>query len=878
MSKIYEVKNSIVFENNFAEVTICKNDGTVEEIIDKTTGKSIKGDAQKPFIYLLNKEDELYPCKGLTLNGNTITAEFEQGKFDVEVKTFDNYFTFEVTSPIPSSVYKAGIAHLNFEYDYTDKENTGAVSVAMTVPARTVHFPNAYAKETLFLVYPHLEDVGAKCGIIIAPIVKHKDIIKELCLTIDRNKGLVSSMGGAWSRDTRIPFSNYTIQSGMSTEFMMENLPYYKQIGVDQIDIHKGINTFRQGDFKFMKHDSPAQFKKEVADVYEKEGIALSLHTYSCYIEYTATDILTVPEYQKQIKVNEYYTLADDISNDAAFVPTLESTDHVPDEFHGYMIECPFLLIDEEIIHIGKGKNGFEVVQRGACGTTPAPHKKDSEVRFLECFYSGFCPDLNSDLFLQIARNTAKAYNEGGFKMIYLDALDGIIHNCDGHNEYWYYSTKFICELLKYCNTDPILEQSAFIPSYWASRGRIGAWDVCRHGYKPYNEKHAKSNMQYIDSYNAPTMGWYHYYPNDEKEPGNVHVKYEHWDTVNHFGALSVMYDFSTVFNNTGKDHLVRYAGVKRNILLYKKYDDLRKAQYFSEDYRKKLIANPFEKELIEKRGKKFSFVEKSYQVEKLYDLNDDARSTKLFKNPFGAQVPFIRIEALMSTLERNPLVLLPLDEDKDLLTQNLTADFSGYLNLSNYLAKKVRVYGNGKGGKICIKANGGPRNNAPNYQAFIIDIDFKGWRDYVLIEDDNGERTDHGFEIKENEHHVYRSPYQHDKNTRYLIQTEGDMDGVRMSSVIAYEHLYDVLKNPTVKIGDMEIMFECELMSSDFIEFDGKEAKVIDRYGNEKKIWFKSNLKAPRGKFKATLTAKSLNRATPRAQITLGFTGKEIK
>ena len=89
---------------------------------------------------------------------------------------------------------------------------------------------------------------------------------------------------------------------------------------------------------------------------------------------------------------------------------------------------------------------------------------------------------------------------------------------------------------------------------------------------------------------------------------------------------------------------------------------------------------------------------------------------------------------------------------------------------------------------------------------------------------------------------------------------------------------IFVILKNPTVKIGDMSIMFECELMSSDFIEFDGKTAKVVDRYGNEKSIWFTSNLKAPRGRFKAELTAHALNRCTPRAQLTFGFTGKGIK
>ena len=98
------------------------------------------------------------------------------------------------------------------------------------------------------------------------------------------------------------------------------------------------------------------------------------------------------------------------------------------------------------------------------------------------------------------------------------------------------------------------------------------------------------------------------------------------------------------------------------------------------------------------------------------------------------------------------------------------------------------------------------------------------------------------------------------------------------MSSITACDHVYEILKNPTVKIGEQWIMFECELMSTDFIEFDGKTAKVVDRYGNERPVWFTGDFKAPRGKFKAELVARALNRGTPRAQLTFGFTGKEIK
>jgi hypothetical protein len=98
------------------------------------------------------------------------------------------------------------------------------------------------------------------------------------------------------------------------------------------------------------------------------------------------------------------------------------------------------------------------------------------------------------------------------------------------------------------------------------------------------------------------------------------------------------------------------------------------------------------------------------------------------------------------------------------------------------------------------------------------------------------------------------------------------------MSNVSIRRQVYNVWKNPTVKIGDEEVMFECELMSTDFIEYDGKTAKVIDRYGNEKEIWFDGNITAKKGKFKVSLGGVSLNACPINAYLTLGFTGREVK
>ena len=99
------------------------------------------------------------------------------------------------------------------------------------------------------------------------------------------------------------------------------------------------------------------------------------------------------------------------------------------------------------------------------------------------------------------------------------------------------------------------------------------------------------------------------------------------------------------------------------------------------------------------------------------------------------------------------------------------------------------------------------------------------------------------------------------------------------MSSIRACRQVYNVVKNPTVTIGKESVMFECELMSTDFIEWDGETAKVIDRYANEKTIWFQGTVTAPKGKYKATLTCQSsLNNCPVNAYLTIGTKGNIIK
>jgi hypothetical protein len=131
VTEIKELKSSIVLENNYAKIVISKKDSSVESIIDKKTNKDIKGEDTN--FFSLRTRDEEIPVKRLSLNGNIITVEAESGSFDVEVKAFDSYFTFEIMTDLPKGTFEAYVAHAKYNYDYTDKQNTGACAIALTI-------------------------------------------------------------------------------------------------------------------------------------------------------------------------------------------------------------------------------------------------------------------------------------------------------------------------------------------------------------------------------------------------------------------------------------------------------------------------------------------------------------------------------------------------------------------------------------------------------------------------------------------------------------------------------------------------------------------------------------------------------------------------
>ena len=865
---------NLILENKYVRIEFFKNNFLVKSVYDKTNQKEITGDEVPFFTLFSDNETEKLP-ESVDFSGNVFTINTKDGSFDVSVRVNETHFVFEVLSHLPKNIYKAHIAHIKYNYDFINKQNAGAIGIAMTWWANPMFFPDAKGKESYFeVLYKKTE--GAKYALIVAPIKEHKDIIKEVNKAIDRNNGIVNEKGGVYSREYQLNSGNIITDFDSSPSWLNENIPYYKSMGVDIIDYHKNFFgndlTFRQGDFKPLAYESNEEFKKNVSDVLTRHSMYTSLHTYAHYIDYDCDTLLSDVNKQKDLKILKTYTLAEDIEMEDGVIKLLEDTGELTSEDRFFDRNTPFFLAGNEIIRFEKNDDGIKIQKRGVAGTKVIKHKKGEKIHQLAGEFFCLSTVPGSDLFFEIARLGAKAYNEGGYEAMYIDAIDGLGFETENRSEAAFYASAFTCELLKHCKKMPILDHSTTYPGLWAARSHGNCFDTPYRGYRAFNELHLKKEKEFMDMYLTPAMGWYNFYGIDEKWPENFEIRYLHTDAVEHLASISLMYDCNMTYVEFKREMYDTIPALRRNIAIYKKYDELRKKKYFSEAILEKLKNGKYEYHINENNV----FVEKDYQVRKLYDVCDNSRNIKVFNNPFLKQNPFIRIEALFScdsTAEGT--VILPVDKNVDITAKENSIVYDK-ADFSKVLAKKVSVLGNGKKGALAIKLR--CKNGVMNdYAEYIIDTDFEGWRDFIVIETDNGERPDLPFD-ESDYYATHRRECEHDKIVGVEIETAGDVSGVKMSDVVAYPHTYETFVNPKVKVGDSFIVFLCELKSGEYIEFDGKTAKVIDKIGNEKEIEYKGEVLVPEGEVQAQLLCENKNKNMLRAQLTFGFTGKEIK
>jgi hypothetical protein len=446
--------------------------GMAEHFLDLRNGDdAIDAKNTTPFCILkLERTGRDFASNHVEQNGDLLTFSFPDTPIIVKLRVTSEktLLAFNVVE-ITGDFYSLQFARVLLNIDDMQSD-FAAAAMSRKINTNTLDFPgrSRLLGGQCFQVIGYN---GAGVMLLGLPESQLRDAMKAIVDSYPPGEMPVSKAGGPYAMDNPKNRGSYIITSDPITEDQVaEWAEHLAGFGVDQIDFHQGV-PFRQGDFHFNETAYPngiADFRK-TSEAFNKHGMITGLHTYAEFLSPQSRFVTPVPS--KDLDVMRTFTLADDLDTEAKTIIVEESTADVSEITGFFVRNSTVVRIGDELILINKPQKeapfGFTDCTRGAYGTKVSAHAKGTPVNHLTQFFFLFVPKPESELFLEVARETAKAYNEGGFGMIYLDALDGTGAILENPDLTWYYDALFVNEILKYAKTPPLLEYSTFSPNLW---------------------------------------------------------------------------------------------------------------------------------------------------------------------------------------------------------------------------------------------------------------------------------------------------------------------------------------------------------------------------------------------------------------------------
>jgi len=834
-------------------------------------GREIALDSE-PFVILKKTEEENVLPTAFKHEGDRLVYSFDKTEVALRVIERDEWLELLVLTELSGDVFGIEFGLMNITGFETLEKKPALFSYALTENVNEKMYPDANNGKSYGLAMTRFGTKGARLAVVFCRESEICDVLKKIHATLSKDDRAVLPIAGPYAREYHKNHGNYIINSDTSVEKLQEYIDFYTQMGVTQLDFHQGPNTFRQGDFYFHKYEGSAErFKNEFARPLSEAGILSGLHTYAYYIDTSCAPILSNPKWYDQLcYLDDEYTLDEDLVPDQAFVKTVEDTSSFDTNHTFFSDSLPHVLIDNEIVMVKPENGGFTITGRGMAGTPHTEHRKGARVRHFFGRFCMFTPVPGSELFFKIARDTAKAYNEGGFEMIYLDALDGIGHHCP-KNEAWYWAGRFVSEIVKNCDTPPIIEYSTMYPSLWPCRGRMGAWDTPYRGFKEFVKKHVRENSEWEKRHYTTTLGWYLVYPTVKTAlPPNYSTRYQLEDDIDFVGTEAFLHGSSMVFISLTQATIDIYPAFERNVKNYRRYTEAMDDEKLVA-LRPRLSESPYEKRLVEKDGEKY-FIEKHYKKSKIYNASENDKV--LFENPFAPQKPFVRLEAGLTAGDDERCVLVPFDESAPV--KSGVYDFD-YTDMTSRLALRVRVKGNGKRGAVTFRL-GSSWNNGKGVADYVVFTDFEGWRDIILAETDNGLFPETGVPVPTDfgSYSYYRSIVNYDHANRLEVFVSEDADGVCIGDVCCAKHLEFEASGITLSANGEKFTVDTVLKTGEYVEvYPDSTALRFDAFGNFESVPTCGTLPTLSGCGALDITAESTLPA--RFSATVGFDGEKI-
>ncbi len=921
-----QTSTAISFETDYVKIELARKGAKINSIINKMTGEDINKPSNSApwFTWIIGANGTVIQANKLSVVNGLLEVTYKNGMtLYFIIETFPTYFTIALDTNLPKTV--DGLAFGNFAvnsfWELNNENAYGFSGVSMTTKVdNNGYTPGGYSKATRALAYTYLgvPTLGSKMGFAFSRMTEHREHLKDIVDVIDPNEGVTSTHGGPYAYDQTDIYKDYIIQSGgLNPDNAEETAKICAEYSVGQFDFHQGASSFTTAEFNFVSARTAKEvnsgtfitaevFKERIVDKFTAEGVIMGLHTYSSLVPSSATTILSNPKWQQQLSfAPETYTLRGRLTRFKTNIKTNEDAStfqYVANTAIPWNnIHTLFILIDEEIIRVQQGtSSGFLNVKRGQLGTKAAVHEDGAEIRQLIGWYGMFQPQPLSELFYHIAENTAKAYNEGGFGMIYLDGLESFAR--DGLSEPRmrdYIYAEFIRTVVSNCEVKPLIEGSAFPHAFWAARARGGATDCARRSYKNHKKGHVNSQRTYLRYFYTATLGWFNFNPDGGQEFKDTIARTMYRDDLDYVGTYGVIFNFSTVNDDFSLEDMKGTSRMPANFYYYGLYTKLREGNYFAQEVKDEILAgmdSGKEYRIMKQEDGSWAFNEMKYFKQKVFDMTLPAFATGKGTNSFGEQTPFIRIEQRYSSpADAEEVVVYEFDEAKPVTEYKGTHNIE-LLDIKGKTAFKIRVLGNGsETDAILITLRAVTTAETGRHDMFI-PLNFTGWREFILCEVNNDDYpgfTFSGISTGGVNYETYRAIINFDMVNRVQITLAGSCQGVMIDDLRATVPVDAPVKNPSITIGGQTMTFNTELHSGEYIEYYPEWNKAylnyyVNHYNEEtgkfagsdahvKEISYTGSVTVPAGSFTYTYSAEPMTEMTTRAQTVIGLYGDVV-
>ncbi len=841
-------------------------DGHVIHFVDKQSGQDFLDAAPHPAAARIKKGGQSLDASSARLEGTRLTLSFgdNQAAASLDIRSLSRYVTIEVSDVSGEGIEELAFLDIPLTLKGSLDEPFACCALALNLQTNVPEVPGPHGKLRA-MCYPRYGMPGAKVAVIACPQSELRDVMKE---AVSAAPDLPhSDIGGPWALDAPCNRGSYLFDFGALTEQTVDAwIACVRSLGLNQIDFHTGT-SLRFGDCE----PNPKLFPngrasvKAVLDKLHAAGIAAGLHTYAFFIAKNARYVSPVPD--PRLGKDAVFTLAEPLTSEAVTVPVAESTSAMSTITGFFVHNSVTVQIDDELITYGgvakEAPFAFTSCTRGAHGTHAAAHEAGAKVHHLKECFGLFTPDADSTLLEEVAANTADTFNECGFDMIYLDALDGesILAGAD---QAWHYGSKFVFEIAKRLKKPALFEMSTFHHHLWYVRARMGAWDHPTRSHKRFIDAHCAANQQGAGMFLPMNLGWWSVLTWDEAHAIQREPTYP--DDIEYLMAKSLGNDMGISLMGVNPDTIASVPAYKRLAPLFKQYEDLRHAQYFPESVKAKLRVPGAEFTLEQNAEGAWQFRPLEVLRHKVEGV--DERSNRwTVKNAFGPQPVRFRIEALMAAAAYDaPESVVVEDFSKpeaysaheaasgvtatlatsteqvkvgsvsgrlDASSDRPNPDgawsktgrvFSPTLNIAKQQGLGVWVYGDGQGELLNLQMRSPEHTANLGYGDHYIPVDFSGWRYFELVEIEGGHIADFAWPYSGNNYAVYREAVDFGQiesfSLWYNLLPQGKPARCYLSPIKALPLVKSKLSQPKLTLGGKTLVLPVDLESGSYLEF----------------------------------------------------------